>query len=94
MNDTDAGGSQMGSFLLGAAVGAGVAMLLAPASGRETRRVIGDRARDLGGTAQDKLEHLREGATYSIRGVKVAVREGMEAFRREADPSPGTSDAP
>jgi gas vesicle protein len=39
-------GSALLMFLLGAATGATCALLFAPASGTETRRYLGERARD------------------------------------------------
>jgi hypothetical protein len=47
-------GATFGLIALGAAVGAGAALLLAPTSGRELRSRVGDRLQD----AKSKLEHL------------------------------------
>lgn len=41
------------SFLIGGAVGAGLALLLAPQAGRKTRRQIRDLAEDLSEQASD-----------------------------------------
>jgi len=46
--DRDAGTSAMGTFLLGLAIGAGAALLLAPASGAETRQRLSDEAKRAG----------------------------------------------
>ena len=46
-------GSGAGSLLLGLAVGAGLALLLAPQTGEETRRSIARRARRASEAAQD-----------------------------------------
>src|SRR4051812_1337229 len=43
-------GSSVGAFLLGAAIGAGLALLFAPQSGRETRAAIKRRAKNAGDT--------------------------------------------
>ncbi|MEW5747039.1 MAG: YtxH domain-containing protein [Nitrospirota bacterium] len=48
------------SFLLGGAVGAGVALLLAPQSGKKTRRQIHHFAEDLAGQATDYAERLKK----------------------------------
>jgi gas vesicle protein len=55
MNDTDVGngGNTMGMFLMGAIVGAGVALLLAPATGGDARKKVGEVARKLGSRASD-----------------------------------------
>src|SRR5438132_10683886 len=55
MSDADSGGGGMSitGFLLGAVVGAGIALLLAPAPGGETRKKLGQTARRLGSRAGD-----------------------------------------
>jgi len=60
-------GSGIGIFVLGALIGAGLALLYAPQSGKETRKDVarGARrvrrtARDLAGTAQDAARTTRE----------------------------------
>lgn len=75
----NAGSAAMG-FVLGAVVGAGIALLLAPATGKDTRRRImesgqglGDAARDAIGQANDKVHGLKE-------GVQAAVEAGRKAF--------------
>jgi gas vesicle protein len=47
-------------LILGALVGAGLALLLAPQSGAETRRGLARRARQLSGDARDRYEEARE----------------------------------
>lgn len=47
-------------LLIGALVGAGIALLFAPQSGEETRRLIRRRARRLAADARDKYEELKE----------------------------------
>jgi gas vesicle protein len=41
----DDGGTVVIAFVLGAVTGAAVALLMAPASGEETRRILEDKAR-------------------------------------------------
>jgi gas vesicle protein len=53
-------GSGLGWLVFGAAVGAGVALLLAPASGEETREKLGRRAKELQRSAGDAIDGLRE----------------------------------
>ena len=73
----DNNGSKVVWFLTGAAIGAAIAMLYAPASGRETRRFIrkkteagGDALAD---TGKQILEHGRE---YYEKGRKIAEEAG------------------
>jgi gas vesicle protein len=82
------------AFLLGAAVGAGVALLLAPASGEETRRKIGDTARKLGDDLDDKVKSAREEIKHRAGDLKSAVGAGREAYARARtgeEPSPTSS---
>src|SRR5688500_20330626 len=53
-------GGSIGSFVLGALVGAGVALLFAPQSGEETQEEIRRRARRLRDKAEDKLRAAQE----------------------------------
>jgi len=74
--------STMMGFLIGAAVGAGVALLMAPAAGEDTRRRLGESARRIRHTANNRLHDLKD--TISERG-KDAMSAGREAFDREMD---------
>lgn len=49
----------MMGFFVGALVGAGVALLLAPATGGHTRRRLADTAKRLGSAAKDKVSEFR-----------------------------------
>ncbi len=65
-------GTIMLAFVVGGVVGAGVALLTAPQSGRETREKILDMADD----AKDKIRSLTEDAKEKIRDT---YRHGKEA---------------
>jgi gas vesicle protein len=84
-NRTDA----LMAFLLGAAVGAGVALLLAPASGEETRRRLSDSARRLGEEVDDKVKGAKEEIKHRAGDVKAAIGAGRDAYARAR-----TSDEP
>lgn len=62
-----------GEFLLGAAVGAGLALLFAPAAGSDTRRQISEAARTIGSGTKDKLTELTAGAVDNFTTVKSAA---------------------
>ena len=57
-------GSLVASFLLGGIVGAGIAILLAPQSGRETREKI-----------KEYAEHVKEKAAESVQKAKSVLEE-------------------
>jgi gas vesicle protein len=85
-------GGSVGSFLLGALVGAGIALLFAPQSGAETQEEIRARARQLKAQAEarvravqeeleSRLEQARAGVQSRIDGVRGAVDQGRQAAR-------------
>lgn len=88
--------SIMFSFLLGGIVGAGLALLLAPQSGAETRKRITEASDDLKHKADDLAKQARSSVESAIdRGreafeekkstVVSAIDAGREAFHREKD---------
>jgi gas vesicle protein len=74
-NQNNGGAGVLLAFLAGAAVGAAVALLFAPAPGSETREAVNRRARE----GRDRvLEALRQG-----QGIVAAQRESIgNAFDR------------
>ena len=84
-------GGGLGSFVLGALVGAGVALLFAPKSGEETQEEIRERARRLREAAEDRvrdaqhqLEERLDTAREEVRGRVDTVREAVESGRAAA----------
>lgn len=61
MSDHQSNGMMTG-FVVGAVVGAGVALLFAPASGSDTRRRIKEQAESMG----SKMRHLKDGARSKL----------------------------
>ncbi len=86
MSENNAG-SMMGGFLLGALVGAGVALLVAPMAGDETRRRIGDTARRLKDGTRDQLDNVKSAIEHGASDVSTAIDAGKEAYRRSAEKS-------
>jgi gas vesicle protein len=71
------------AFAVGALVGAGIALLYAPQSGQETRKLIADKGRELKGRAQDKLEDAKDYIEGKKAEIAAAVEAGKEAMREE-----------
>ncbi len=72
-------------FLVGGLVGAGIALLLAPKSGKELRQDIKDAAsktRDAVAGTIDKGKELYEGSASAIKG---AIDAGKMAYIQERD---------
>lgn len=89
-------GSVFLSFLLGGLVGAGVALLLAPASGRETRQRIRDLADDVKDRAEDYSDQIKSRAISTVEKGKdfyqekksiigSAIEAGKDAYEREKE---------
>lgn len=66
------------ALLLGALIGAGLALLYAPQSGEETRRGIKRRIRKVRALAEEKVDEL--GARLSGRGKSASSPPDDEAF--------------
>jgi len=88
--ERDSGGGHLGSFVMGALVGAGLAFLFAPQSGAETQEEIKERARKLREGAEsrmrdaqkqleERLDDARHGVQTRISEVKDAVDAGRQA---------------
>src|SRR4051812_9678020 len=89
--ERDRGGSSIGSFVLGALVGAGIALLFAPQSGAETQEEIRRRARTLKSKAEDRLRAAQEEiegrieqARQNVQGRVDSVRNAVESGRQAA----------
>ena len=70
-------------FALGAAVGAGVALLLAPESGSKTRERLASSARRWSKDAGDTLQAARDSVTELGDDAKSAIKAGQDAFTRD-----------
>lgn len=79
-NNGSSAGSVLVAFVLGAAAGAAVALLLAPASGEETRRKLGEKAREGRERAESLARDGREFVNRQRDHIASAVERGREAF--------------
>jgi len=74
-------------FVVGAVIGAGLALLLAPATGTDTRRKLGDVARKVRDGATDKFGTVRDGLEHLKSDAKSAIDGGREAYRQSRQTS-------
>jgi len=75
----DEGSNRLAWFLTGAIIGATIAILYTPSSGRDTRQMIGDKSRDaLGDSSKNLIEAGRE---MFERGRQL-VEDAAELFER------------
>jgi gas vesicle protein len=84
------------SFVLGAITGAAVALLMAPTTGEEMRRMVRDKAREGADRASDAARQGREFLNRQGETIKTAVDRGREAYeqarggaRPQAEGTPG-----
>lgn len=84
------------SFFLGGLVGAGVALLLAPKSGRETREKIKEIAEEAVEKAEGVIEQVKGKITTAVEKgkglyeekksiVTTAIEAGKEAYEKEKE---------
>lgn len=84
------------SFFLGGLIGAGVALLLAPKSGRETREKIKELAVEAKGKAEEVIEQVKGKVTSVVEKgkevieekksiVATAIEAGKEAYEKEKE---------
>ncbi|MGQ9630406.1 MAG: YtxH domain-containing protein [bacterium] len=77
------GGSPILAFLVGLAVGAGLALLFAPRSGRETQERIKESIEDLRSEMEKLLKQGREFFEAKREELLEAVESGREALKKE-----------
>lgn len=84
------GGSTMTALLAGMAIGAGLALLFAPASGEETRQLIRRKARrarrlagDYGRDLRDRAEDLRDRASVLVDDTRARGRDLVDGAREK-----------
>jgi gas vesicle protein len=90
-NNESGAGTVVVAFVLGAITGAAVALLMAPASGEETRRMLADKAREGREKAGEAARQGREMWDRQRENLSNAFDRGREAYQqaRHATP-PGT----
>ena len=72
-DDSGAAGTVIVAFVLGAITGAAAALLMAPATGEETRRKLGERAREGKSTLSSAVERGREAYQQARTSGSTAV---------------------
>jgi len=88
-DDGASAGSVLLAFLLGAVSGAAVALLYAPATGRETREYLGERAREgreraseAAQKGRDVIDRGREAINQGRETLSTAIDRGREAYQQ------------
>jgi gas vesicle protein len=81
-NDGAGAGSILLAFVLGAVSGAAVALLFAPASGKETREYLGEKAREGKAKAAEAAAKGREVINQGRETLTSAIERGREAYQQ------------
>ena len=76
------GGSAFAGFVMGALVGAGIALLMAPATGSDTRKRLRETAQRLKNAAGNKLGDAQTTIGEIRDDAKSAFAAGREAYTR------------
>jgi gas vesicle protein len=96
MSDDSSAGEKALYFVLGAAIGAATALLLAPRSGVETRKLILSKARDgadvvathaktVAGKTSEYVERGKEVLQQQRDQLSAAIEAGKRAYREEKE---------
>lgn len=89
--ETKSGAAGMSGFMLGALVGASVALLFAPAAGNDTRRKLGETAKRLGSAARDRINEGRSQIQDRLHGERHGFESGGS---RPGESRPGEPNRP
>ena len=91
-DDGGAAGTIVVTFVLGAIAGAAVALLLAPASGEETRRILAEKAKEGRDKASDAARQGREFINRQRDNLSTAIDRGREAYNQARGPLSGPAE--
>jgi gas vesicle protein len=94
--DSGKSSTKITPFMFGAVLGAGIALLLAPGHGKDTRRRVGHTVRRLGDNARQVFKRTSENLNEIKRDAKSAIDKGRQEYMRSRRPEDqlGTRPAP
>ena len=80
--DDGGAGNVLLAFILGAVGGAALALLYAPASGRETRERLAEKAEEARARAAEAAAKGRDVLTQGRETLSTAIERGREAYQQ------------
>jgi gas vesicle protein len=86
--DDGGAGTVVVAFVLGALTGAAVALLMAPATGEETRRMLAEKAREGRDRANEAAQKGRELWDRQRETLSTAFERGKEAYEQARGAQP------
>ena len=87
-NNDNGAGTVVVAFVLGALTGAAVALLMAPATGEETRRLLAEKAREGRDRANEAARQGRELWNRQKDTLAGAFERGREAYNQARNTTP------
>ena len=81
-NESPSGAAVFTAFVLGALAGAAIALLYAPATGEETRRRLGEKAREGRERAESMMREGKEAFQRQRENLGQAFDRGREVFEQ------------
>ena len=76
-NEPSRVGGYLAAFAIGALVGTGAALLYAPRSGKDTRKLLAKKGRELKGKASDAIDDAKD----FVQGKKAELAAAVEAVK-------------
>jgi gas vesicle protein len=80
-----------GTFLRGALIGAGIALLLAPRSGRETRDMLSERGMEMRDKANEIVQDTRGRAQNYIYDARNKLNDTLSSLKEGVASDPGNT---
>lgn len=68
-------------YIIGALIGAGIALLMAPQSGQETRSLILNKGMEIKDRAVESVEDTRDRASRAIGDITEQTKESLSSIR-------------
>jgi gas vesicle protein len=74
-------GNGVGAFILGALLGAGIALLFAPKSGEETQRELKEKALRLRDAAEERIREMQQQVEEKLDQARTEVMGRVDQFK-------------
>jgi len=85
MSDNNSGLAGLLGFVTGAVIGAGLALLYAPQTGKETRQKIKETSEKISADMKENYEKMGKEAKKAVEQVKVAAEGALENVKSFID---------
>jgi gas vesicle protein len=91
VSDDNVGISTVSVFLVGLSIGAAVALLLAPKTGKDIRKMIGRKAEDTSDYVQSKGKEVLAQLQELVEQAQTLVEEGRKTVEKVAEAGRGVA---